>query len=224
MRPSFIRFLLLLLLAAAVPATTRAAGGQTPAERAAAPAQPPVPMTAQSYVPATTADRVEWTVVGTVGPQSLFVVGPLSAGFHTWLNEPSEWQQTWSGFGKRYLHREADVAISNTMEAGLGAIWGEEPRYVPSGRRGIGARARYAIKTAFVTQRRDGHLAPAWGRYVANTLNNVIENSWLPPSATTPGQTALRSAMGFASRIGGNAWAEFWPDAKQRFFTRKPKP
>ena len=53
------------------------------------------------------------------------------------------------------------MAISNTIEASLGAIWGEEPRYIPSGRKGIWPRARYAIKTAFVTQRRDGSLHPA---------------------------------------------------------------
>jgi hypothetical protein len=29
---------------------------------------------------------------------------------------------------------------------------------------------------------------------------------------TTPGQTALRSGLGFASRMGGNVFEEFWPD------------
>jgi hypothetical protein len=139
-------------------------------------------------------------------------VGPLAASWQTAWNQPDEWGRSWSGFGKRYLQREADVAISNTLEAGVGAIWGEEPRYMRLGRGGIKKRAKWAIKTAFVTQRRDGSLHPAWGRYVGNTLNNVIENSWLPPSATTVGNTIYRSAAGFATRIGGNAWEEFWPD------------
>lgn len=165
---------------------------------------------------------MSWIVDGTVGVQSLTFVGPLAAGWDTAFNQPSEWHQSWSGFGKRYLEREADVAISNSIEAGVGALWGEEPRYVRSGRHGIGARARYAIKTAFVTQRRDGHLAPAWGRYVGNTLNNVIENAWLPPSATTPGQTVFRSTLGFLTRIGGNAWEEFWPDVSARLRRRHP--
>ena len=67
---------------------------------------------------------------------------------------PQEWEQTWSGFGKRYLEREVDVAISNTMEAGLGAIWGEDPRYIPSGRRGVWPRARY--RTQAIADRRLG--------------------------------------------------------------------
>ena len=170
------------------------------------------PITASNYRPATPSDRVDWIVGGTIGLRSLLVVGPLGAGFETAINEPEEWHQTWEGFGKRYAHRLADVAISNTIEAGFGAIWGEEPRYIPSGRKGIWPRARYAIQTTFLAQRPDGHLAPAWGRVAGNTINNVIENSWLPPSSRTVSNTLMRTAFGFLSRMGGNAWDEYWPD------------
>jgi hypothetical protein len=181
------------------------------------------PVTATSYVPITGRERIEWIVVGTIGVRSLTLVGPLSAAWQTAFNTPEEWGQGWDGFGKRYLAREADVAISNTLEAGVGAFWGEDPRYIPSGRKGIWPRARYAMKTVFLAQRPDGHLAPAWGRYVGNTLNNIIENTYLPPSVTTPGQTVLRSANGFLGRLGGNLWDEFWPDARRLIFQRGKK-
>jgi len=180
-------------------------------------------LTASTYEPITGRQRLEWIVVGTVGLQSLTLVGPLSAGFQTAFNTPEEWGRGWDGFGKRYLAREADVAISNTLEAGVGAFWGEDPRYIPSGRKGIWPRARYAMKVVFLSQRRDGRLAPAWGRYVGNTLNNIIENTYLPPSVTTPGQTVLRSANGFLGRLGGNLWDEFWPDARRLIFQRGRK-
>lgn len=193
------------------------AAGQS-ADDTAPPDQPATgtPLTAAAYVPVTRTQRLTWIVDGTIGPRSLFAVGPLGAGLQTALNWPSDWQQSWSGVAKRYGHREADVAISNTIEAGLGALWGEDPRYIPSGRRGIGPRSRYAIRTAFLAQRRDGHLAPAWGRYAGNVVNNLIENTWLPPSATTVGQTVSRSLLGLLGRIGGNAWEEFWPDVRRR--------
>jgi hypothetical protein len=144
-------------------------------------------------------------------------VGVLAASWQTGLNAPQEWGQTWSGFVTRYIEREADVAISSTIEAGLGGLWGEDPRYILSGRHGVWPRARYALKTVFLGQRSNGHVAPAWARYAGNVFNNVIENAWLPPSATTWGQTTLRSANGFFGRAAGNLWKEFWPDVRKRF-------
>jgi hypothetical protein len=176
-------------------------------------------LTASSYRAITTAERFDWTLSGTVGFRSLGV-GVLAASWQTGFNTPDEWGRTWRGFGKRYLEREADVAISNSLEAGLGAIWGEEPRYIRSGRRGIRSRAAYAMKTVMLAQRRDGHLAPAWARYASNVVNNLIENSWLPPSATTGRETTVRSLNGFLGRLGSNLWDEFWPDLRRRI--RKP--
>lgn len=173
------------------------------------------PMTASTYAPITGLQRWNWIVVGTIGPRSLGV-GVLADIWQTGFNTPEEWGRGLSGITKRYLEREADVAISSTIEAGTGALWGEDPRYIPSGRRGLWPRVRYALKTVMLAQRPDGHLAPAWGRYAGNTFNNVIENAWLPPSASTAGQTVLRSATGFLGRAGGNLFDEFWPDVRRR--------
>jgi hypothetical protein len=166
-------------------------------------------------LPITPSERVDWIVDGTIGPKSLGV-GVIASAWQTAWNTPDEWGQTWSGAGRRYLSREADVAISSTMEAGFGALWGEDPRYIRAPGHGFKARAAYAIKTVLLAQRRDGHLAPAWGRYIGNVLNNVVENTYLPPSVTTPGETALRSANGLLGRLAGNLWEEFWPDVRRR--------
>jgi hypothetical protein len=207
-------FVLVILLAAA----PRAAAQEPPGD-ALVPqitqARPSLPLSADAYVPITGLERVHWIVDGIVGPRSLGV-GVLGGIWQTGFNTPQEWGRTPSGFGKRYLEREADVAISNTIEAGLGALWGEEPRYIPSDRRGLRPRVQYALKTAFLAQRRDGRLTPAWGRYAGNVFNNLIENSWLPPSATTPGETAIRSVEGMVTRMLGNLWEEFWPEVRKR--------
>ena len=165
--------------------------------------------------PITGAERVGWIVNGTIGPKSLGV-GVISSAWETAWNQPEEWERTWEGFGKRYAQREADVAISNTMEAGLGAIWGEDPRYVRSSAKPIGARIAYAARMVVLAPYRDGRVHPAWGRYAGNVFNNIIENAWLPPSVTTPGQTVFRCASGFAGRFIGNLWEEFWPDVRER--------
>jgi hypothetical protein len=183
-------------------------------------AQPAAKPEARIDRPMTAQDRIDWIVGGTIGPKSLGV-GVIASAWQTAWNVPEEWGRTWSGAGKRYLQREADVSISNSIEAGLGALWGERADYIPSHKRGVKPRLGYALKTVFLAHRPDGHLAPAWGRYAGNTINNVIENSWLPPSVTTWQQTTWRSASGFASRALGNVWEEFWPDASRRLFHRQ---
>ena len=216
--PSSRRARLLFLAIALIVSAPRPATCQPAADVVAAD-QPPAtpPLTADAYVPITGPQRINWIVDGTVGRRSLFAVGPLATVWQTAFNTPEEWGRDVSGIAKRYAEREADVAISNTLEAGLGALWGEDPRYVPSGRKGIWPRARYAIKTVVLAQRRDGRLKPAWGRYAGNVVNNLIENTWLPPSMTTGRQTAWRCSLGLLGRLGGNAWEEFWPDVVRRF-------
>jgi hypothetical protein len=168
-----------------------------------------------AYVPITPAGRVEWVVAGSVGPRSLGV-GVISSAWQTAWNVPEEWHRSWRGFGKRYLQREVDVTLSNSIEAGVGSLWGEEPRYVRAPGGSVKARAAHAARSVVLARRRDGHFAPAWGRYTANVANNLIENAWLPPSVTTPGATTLRCATAFAGRLAGNLFDEFWPDIKQR--------
>jgi hypothetical protein len=166
-------------------------------------------------VPISGAQRADWIVDGIVSRRSL-MGGIAGAVWQTTEDTPAEWGQGWSGFDKRYAAREADVAISNSIEAGLGALWGEDPRYHPSRRRGIWSRTRYAVTTVVLAPRTDGRLRLAWARFAGNTVNNVIENAWLPPSVTTPRQTALRSLDGLLGRLAGNLWDEFWPDVYTR--------
>jgi len=208
-----VSLMLVTALGLVVPAGAAAQQPETNEPPAAAPAveQPSTP----EYTPIDGRQRVNWIVDGTVGPRSLGV-GVVASAWQTGWNIPEEWGRTWSGVGKRYLAREADVAISNSIEAGLGAIWGEDPRYIAAPRGSVRSRIGYAAKTVMLAQRRDGRLAPAWGRYAGNTLNNVIENAWLPPSMTTPTQTVVRSAAGLLGRLIGNLWEEFWPDLRKR--------
>jgi hypothetical protein len=170
---------------------------------------------ADTYVPITAAQRVEWVAAGTLGPRSLGV-GVIASSWQTAWNVPEEWHRGWSGFGKRYVQREVDVTLSNSIEAGLGSLWGEEPRYIRAPGGSLKSRAAYAARSVVLARRRDGHVAPAWGRYTANVANNLIENTWLPPSVTTPGATTLRCATAFAGRLAGNLFDEFWPDIKRR--------
>jgi hypothetical protein len=175
----------------------------------------PAKDTEPAPAPISGVERINWIVDGTVGPRSL-AVGVLASTWQTSWRIPDEWSRSAFGFCERYLEREADVAISNTIEAGLGALWAEDPRYIRAPRGSARSRFSYAVKTVVLAPRGNGQLKPAWGRFAGNVFNNVIENAWLPPSMTTPRQTALRSANGMLGRLAGNLWDEFWPDIRTR--------
>src|SRR5712671_2521671 len=81
-----------------------------------------------SFHAITNQGRVEWVVKGTLGPRSL-AIGIFTVGIQTAQNRPREYGPHWDGFGKRYGIRLVDVAVEHTMEASVGALWEEDPRY-----------------------------------------------------------------------------------------------
>jgi hypothetical protein len=68
---------------------------------------------------------------------------------------------------------------------------------------------------------RDGDLAPAYARYVGISGNNFLSNPWRADSESGVGDACLRTALGFAGRMGGNAIAEFWPTLTKHLFHKK---
>src|ERR1051325_8008875 len=116
-------------------------------------------------VPIGAAGRVKWFTENTVGPASL-AGGLFSSGFGTALNLPKEYGTHWDGFGKRYGLRLTGVATGNFIEAGLGAVWDEDPRYFRAAGQPVGSRIGHAIKMTFATRDREGALIPAYARYV----------------------------------------------------------
>jgi hypothetical protein len=108
------------------------------------------------------------------------------------------------------------------MEASLGALWGEDPRYFPSPRRGFGTRVKYVIRTTFVAPHRDGTWHPAYARYIGNVGNNFLSNTWRVDSENGAGNALVRCVFGVVGRMSGNAFAEFWPDVRKRVW-RKSK-
>jgi hypothetical protein len=172
------------------------------------------------YQPASAGDRAKWFVLSTVGPLSLLAGGPISAGFTTAINRPKEYGPNWDGFGKRYGMRLTGVSTGNAIEASLGSLWGEDPRYFPSPRRGFGTRVKYVIKTTFVAPHRDGTFHPAYARYIGNVGNNFLSNTWRVEGANGPGNALVRCVLGVVGRMSGNAFAEFWPDVRKRAWRR----
>ncbi|HET9401955.1 MAG TPA: hypothetical protein VFO34_13490 [Candidatus Acidoferrales bacterium] len=169
------------------------------------------------YQPITNSQRVSWFLTSTVGPQSL-TAGLFSAGIGTALNRPKEYGPHWDGFGDRYGIRLTGIATGNAMEAGLGALWGEDPRYVRATGHPFGSRLKNVFRLSVEHYRSDGHLAPAYAFYIATPGNNFLSNTWREKSEATVNDALLRTLWGYLGRVGSNAFQEFWPDVQSHVF------
>ena len=169
-----------------------------------------VPRTPEEYHPITANGRLGWFVRSTVGPRSL-VAGLFSAGYGTAVNHPYEYSTHWVGFGQRYGMRLTGVSTSNAMEAGLGAIWGEDPRYFHTVHAPFGTRCVNILDLTVRAYQRDGERHPAWARFVATFGNNFLSNTWRVQSEADTEHALIRSAEGFGARALSNAFSEFFP-------------
>ena len=171
---------------------------------------------AQTLPPISTDVRVKWATIGTVGPANL-AGGVISSGWSTYFNRPREYGPHWDGFGKRYGIRLIDGAISNSLEAGLGAVWGEDPRYYPMrSSESIVRRIKYAVKQAFLARDRNGKTMPAYARYAAYTGSSFLSNAWRVDSDSQASDALFRTGLGFTARMTSNLFTEFWPDIIHR--------
>jgi hypothetical protein len=139
----------------------------------------------------------------------------ITAGWGTLFNKPSDYGTHWDGLGKRYGMRLTGVSVSNAMEASVGAIWGEDPRYLRSQSDSFGSRVGHVVKMTFAAENRRGRLMPAYARYIAISGNNFLSNAWRADTEATVGNASLRTVLGLLGRMSSNAYQEFWPDVRR---------
>ena len=193
-------------------------GSNTSTAIVLSPGLPPKPKPQNNvYEPITAKERLEWLLYKTLGPDDL-MAGVIISGYGTAVNKPPEDGPHWGGFAERYGVRLTGIATSNTMEAGLGAIWGEDPRYKSAHGKNFRARVASVVEQTFVTRRRDGHFAPAYARFMAVPGSNFLANAWRPDSEADSYHAGIRTLEGFGGVLGGNTWAEFWPSVRDHLF------
>ena len=181
---------------------------------------PPAPRRhaeSETYEPITAGQRVRWALVDPFIPAHL-TGGLFSAAFGTAVDHPKEYGPGWGGFADRFGMRMPGILASDAMEAGAGAVWGDDPRYFRAPERPFASRVKNIIKQTFYARHRDDTLAPAYARYIAYAGSNFLANAWLPSSEANTHHAVIRTGEGFLGRMAGNAFSEFWPDVKQRLF------
>jgi len=164
------------------------------------------------YVPITPQQRLRWFLRSTVGVESLLFAGPFSAGWGTAFDHPHEYNTSWEGFGQRYGMRLSGVSTGNAMEASIGALWGEDPRYFRTQDQPFKKRVVNVIDLTFRAYRDDGERHFAYARIAGNVGNNFLSNTWRVPSDSDWQSASIRVVEGIGAKAVGNAVYEFVPD------------
>jgi hypothetical protein len=158
--------------------------------------------------PMTAAVRVRWLAHQNLSPVA--ILEDLAAGAESTLsNTPKEYGPHWAGYGKRVGIVTANYGVRTTMEAGFSSIWGEDPRYQPTHGLRFSGRLGHIVKMTFCARDRAGNVMPAYARFIAIPGSNFLANTWMPDSEANLSDAALRTGLGFLSRMGENAYKEF---------------
>jgi hypothetical protein len=176
------------------------------------------------WAPITASQRLSWFDQKSFGIYNLAGAIP-GAAFNTLTDYPKEAGPHWSGFGERYGVSVSTNGLSNGIEAGLGAAWGEDPRYFRAGAgSSFKSRLGHIVKWTVMAPNRNGDMRPAYARYVAFSSSSFISDAWREPSDATTGAGMSRVGLAFVGRMGSNTFDEFWPDFKRKVFHHGTKP
>jgi hypothetical protein len=115
--------------------------------------------------------------------------------------------------------RYAEHITKRTIQFGIGAARGEDPRFYRSGKSGTWSRVAFQLKRTVTVQMDNGGTSLAVGKLAGTFGANAISAYWDPrrPEPLKHGLTS--TGVNLAGDLGIRMVREFWPDLK-RLFTR----
>lgn len=129
-------------------------------------------------------------------------------------DNPPEWGQGMSGYGKRLADQFALRTIQGTIEFGAAAAMDIDPKYRPCQCRGFFKRFGYAVLSNAVTYKTDGTRTVNAPNLVGIYGSNFASLAWYPSRYSY--KDGLREGTQ-SLLIGGsfNIFREFWPEMRR---------
>ncbi len=153
------------------------------------------------YVFPTRRERFNRYLKSTVGPFSL-ARSAVSAGINQWRDNPEEWEQGASGYGKRYASSFGQNAIQQTVTYGLDSALGLDTGFQRSKRKGFFPRLTDALVENLISRTRTGKRVISVPRFAGAYTSGIISHeTWYPERYSY--KDGLRS--GTRSLVGGFA-------------------
>jgi hypothetical protein len=172
------------------------------------------------FHPITPCESLRWFVVSSIGPAHL-AGGIFSSATGTWADRPEEYGSHWGGFANRFGVGMSGTVTGNAIEASAGLMLREDPRYFRVPDRRLKDRIGNVAQLTFTARNGNGSFGLAYARYSAIVGSNFLSNTWRVHSEANTHDALLRVSEGFAGRMAGNAFTEFWPDIRSRVFHRR---
>jgi hypothetical protein len=151
-----------------------------------------------------------------------------SAAFDaTWGQAWAQWPQYgggMQGWGKRLGATLADVESRRFIQSFvLASALHEDPRYFPSGQRGLISRGWYAATRVLVTRDDYGRDVLNRSELMGASLVSSLQNTYYPRPDRTLSGTMNRFVGTLGSDATANILREFTPDLKRLFHKRCPQ-
>lgn len=147
--------------------------------------QKPMPTPAPNNTPAvfvfpTREERLKRYVKSVVGPYSLLRTG-VTAGIDQWRDDPEEWGQGASGFGRRYASQFGKTAIQETVTYGLDTALHQDTGFRRSTRKGFFPRAADALLENITSRTTTGKRVISVPRFAGVYSSRIIAaEAWYP--------------------------------------------
>ncbi len=173
---------------------------------------------AKELPPLTTGQKFRLATAG-VFDWGAYPFNGILSGIAQAKNDPKEWGQGWSAYGKRYGTSFADNSLGTYMTTAIfPGLLHEDPRYYQLGNGRFAHRAYHAINRLFVVRTDSGHQRFNFSESAGNAVTAAISNAYHVPED----RTASRNATTFAFLILydglNNELKEFWPDIRRKVF------
>ena len=128
-----------------------------------------------------------------------------------------------TGWSKRLGATLADTESRRFIQGfALSTILHQDPRYFPSPKHALLARAWYAATRVVVARCDDGHVTFNSSEFLGALFTSSLENAYYPRHDRSVGDTMSRFAGALSSDVTGNLLREFTPDIKRLFRRHTP--
>lgn len=175
---------------------------------------------AQTPVALDVSDKLRYHAEGTFSPASLGLSG-LKAGYSQMTDNPREWGQGASGYGKRVGSSIASSGVRNALAFGLDSTLHQDPRYFRSVSTRFWPRVGHALRGTIITRTDSGGETLAIWRLGSAYGAAFIVNQWYPDRFHTVGHGLADGSYRLGFDVLKNIAAEFWPDMKRKLLRRK---